>query len=76
MRAVTQMPRCALKRRNAGVANRMMPSEITLPLAHGLVCYGVLRSRGGPLERAAARVCREAGATISMLSLPARTRDA
>ena len=27
---------------------------------------GVLRSRGGPLERAAARVCREAGATVAM----------
>ena len=27
---------------------------------------GVLRSRGRPLERAAARVCREAGATVAM----------
>ena len=30
---------------------------------------GVLRSRGGPLERAAARVCREAGATVAMHAL-------
>ena len=30
---------------------------------------GVLRGRGVPLERAAARVCREAGATVSMHTL-------
>ena len=33
---------------------------------------GVLRARGGPLERAAARVCREAGATVA---LNVRLRD-
>ena len=33
---------------------------------------GVLRARGGPLERAAARICREAGATVA---LNVRLRD-
>ena len=30
---------------------------------------GVLRARGGPLERAAARICREAGAVVAMHTL-------
>ena len=30
---------------------------------------GVFRARGGPLERAAARICREAGAVVAMHTL-------
>eukprot|EP00439_Symbiodinium_sp_Y106_P022490 s283_g2.t1 len=36
---------------------------------------GVLRARGGPLERAAARICREAGATDATVALNVRFRD-
>ena len=51
---------CRSLQPDAGVANRMVPSEITLPLAHGLVCCARPGRPG---------VCREAGATVAMHAL-------
>ena len=44
-----------------------LPLPLTALGDHFAACsrYGVLRARGAPLQRAAARVCREAGATVT-----------
>ena len=70
-----------LLQKDAGVANHMMPSEITLPLAHGLVsCARVgahLRERLPEYAGRRALVSRcKSLCVISIWSLSARTRDA
>ena len=60
-----------------GAVALLIPLATTVQHAQG---PGVLRSRGGPLEIAAARVCREAGARVTMrtritdLNIPAPCR--
>ena len=73
--------RLRLTAARCGVANRMMPSEITLPLAHGLVCCARVGAQlSGRRPEYAGRRALLSRCTpwcvISMLSLSARTRDA